>query len=183
MLRTAGLLTLVSSCLVAACSAPFRGEPSQAEIDAILVYLDTLIGAPKLVRGKAVAVALGCRGCHKIGGLGGDLGLDLAEAAARPEGEYDFSGVVGPHTIVNWQREHLRDPQRVAPGSQMPPYLLAADDEDALITYVLSLRRPDLPLEELPPSTVMACHSAGPWKTLPYRSRNMSEVSALRIVS
>lgn len=132
------------------------GHLRDDEINDILTYLDTLIGAPQLVRGKALATELGCRGCHKIGGLGGDLGIDLAEAAAKPADEHSFDGVRGEHTLANWQREHLRRPQEVAPGSTMPAYDLQEDDETALVTYILSLRRPDVPLEELPRSTVLA---------------------------
>lgn len=131
------------------------GHLRDEEIDDILTYLDTLIGAPRLVRGKAIAVGLGCRGCHTIGGLGGDLS-DLDEVSQRKPGDYDFTYVQGPHTIENWHREHLRDPTRVAPGSTMPPYVLPTDDEDALITYLLSLRQADLPLDQLPRETLLA---------------------------
>jgi cbb3-type cytochrome c oxidase subunit III len=132
------------------------GHLTDPEIDDLLAYMDTLIGAPKLIRGKAIAVELGCRGCHKIGGLGGDVGEALESTGTRALGDYDFSGVTGPHTLENWQREHLRDPQRVAPGSKMPAYILSPIDEDALITYILSVRETELPLEELPRGTILA---------------------------
>jgi len=132
------------------------GHLANDEIDAILAYLDTLIGAPDLIRGKAIAVELGCRGCHTIGGLGGDVSVDLNEAAAKPASDYDFSHVEGAHTVDNWQREHLRDPQRIAPGSTMPPYRLPADQEDALLTWILSLRRPQVRMEDLPAETVLS---------------------------
>ncbi len=131
------------------------GHLTDAEIDDILSYLDTLVGAPDLIRGKAVAVELGCRGCHRIDGVGGDVSVDLNQAALKEEAEYDFSGVLGDHTIETWQREHLRAPQRVAPGSTMPPYLLPADQEDALVTWILSLRPAAVRLEDLPDEAIL----------------------------
>ncbi|MDP6582049.1 MAG: c-type cytochrome, partial [Vicinamibacterales bacterium] len=131
------------------------GHLSDAEIDDIVAYLDTLIGAPKLVRGKAIAVELGCRGCHSIGGLGGDM-ANLDDLARKPQPDYDFTNVEGPPTLDNWHRQHLRTPQTVAPGSVMPPFELPEEQEEALITYILSLRRPELPLSEIPEATRLA---------------------------
>ena len=132
------------------------GHLTDDEMDDILTYLDTLIGAPDLIRGKAIAVQLGCRGCHKIGGLGGDVSVDLNEAALKPAVDYDFTHVEGPHTLANWHRQHLREPQRVAPGSTMLPYRLPETQEDALVTYILSMRNPEVGLEELPAATILA---------------------------
>jgi mono/diheme cytochrome c family protein len=132
------------------------GHLSDPEIDDILAYLETLIGAPDLIRGKAIAVEKGCRGCHRIDGIGGDVSVDLNEAASKPVTEYDFSNLEGPHTLETWHRHHLRDPGRVAPGSTMPATTLAPDREDALVTWILSLRRPEMALEQLPAETVLA---------------------------
>ncbi len=129
------------------------GHLRDDEIDAVVDYMDTLVGAPKMMAGKALAMELGCRGCHVIGGVGGDVSVDLTEAASTSMEARDFSGVEGEHTLDNWHREHLRDPIRVAPGSVMPVYLLPQELEDGLITYILSLRDPGVPLEELPPQT------------------------------
>lgn len=119
-------------------------------------YLDSLAGAPKLVRGKAVAVQLGCRGCHKISGVGGDVSIDLHQGATKHAADYDFSHIDGEHSLVNWHREHLRDPAKVAPGTTMPAYELEPGDEDALITYILSFRRPMIPMELMPKPTILA---------------------------
>jgi mono/diheme cytochrome c family protein len=126
------------------------------EINAILAYLETLVGAPRLVRGKVVAVRQGCRGCHAINGLGGDTGPDLSEIGGRALTRFDFTRVKGPKTKENWFRQHLQQPARVAPGSRMPPQKLSTDDERDLITYLLSLRRPKVPLKVLPPQTRLA---------------------------
>jgi len=132
------------------------GHLSDRDLDDILAYLDTLIGAPELIRGKAIAVERGCRGCHKIDGIGGDVGIDLNEAAGKKITEYDFTNVPGDKTLVNWQRAHLRSPALVSPGSVMPTFALTPQDEEALVTYILSLRKPAVPLEQLPKDTVLA---------------------------
>lgn len=132
------------------------GHLSDDEIDALLAYLDTLIGAPKLIRGKAIAIERGCRGCHKIGGRGGDHGPALADSAKIGAHERDFSNLDGPHTSESWHRQHLRDPARATPGSKMPPVVLSPEDEDALLVYILSQRDDDLPLELLPKETILA---------------------------
>ncbi len=131
------------------------GHLRDDEMDALLDYLDTLVGAPKLLQGKALAMDLGCRGCHRIGGVGGDVGVDLTEAADTALHSRDFSSVRGEHDLETWQREHLRRPAEVSPGSVMPPLQLELEDEDALLTYILSIREPEVPMEELPHQTVL----------------------------
>ena len=129
------------------------GHLTDGEVNAIMAYVETLIGAPKLMRGKAVAVEQGCRGCHKIGGVGGDNAPDLSNIAAKTAVDLDFTHVKGPKTIVAWHKEHLRRPSDVYPGSKMPVYRLPPGDEDSLITYLLSLRAPQVPLKLLPRKT------------------------------
>ncbi len=141
------------------------GHLTDGEIDAILAYLDTLVGAPRLIEGKALAIELGCRGCHKIDGVGGDVGPDLNEAAGKSVLAYDFSHVEGEHSIDNWQRQHLRDPARVAPGSKMPAYDLGEEQTVALLTWLRSLRRPELPLDQLPARTLEVRFGSGPTRT------------------
>lgn len=131
------------------------GHLTSGEIDQLLGYMDTLIGAPALIRGKALVSQEGCRGCHRISGPGGDFGGSLSEAAHKKASEYDFSHVEGPETLENWERSHLRNPSRVAPGTTMPAYRLDPEDEDALITYIFSLREPDIPMEQLPRETIL----------------------------
>ncbi len=131
------------------------GHLSNQEVDAVVTYLETLVGAPKLMRGKSIAVELGCRGCHKIGGVGGDQGPDLSNVGAKTAVHLDFSHVDGPKTTENWHRAHLRNPQKVAPGSKMPAYRLSDEDEEALVTYVLSLTEGKTPLDQLPRLTIL----------------------------
>ncbi|MCR4411317.1 MAG: c-type cytochrome [Thermoguttaceae bacterium] len=115
------------------------------DLELIETFLATRVGAPRLIEAKALFHTLGCRGCHKIGGAGGDEGPDLARVGQKDPGQLDFRGVRGEHTLANWFSEHLRDPARVVPGSKMPR--LGLDDEEIeLVTfYLLSLRRTDAP--------------------------------------
>jgi mono/diheme cytochrome c family protein len=131
------------------------GHLRDDEMTALLDYLDTLVGAPKLLKGKALAMDHGCRGCHRIGGVGGDVGVDLTEAAATTLHSRDFSGIEGEHDLETWQRQHLRHPARVSPGSVMPPLQLEPELEDALLTYILSIRELDVPMEDLPDQTLL----------------------------
>lgn len=131
------------------------GHLSDDHINKILAYLDTLMGAPKLVRGKTLAMANGCRGCHQIGGYGGDHGVSLTASANTYAVDRDFSRVEGPKTNENWQVTHLRDPQSITPSSKMPAFKLDPQDEEALMTFIFSEQRRELRLEELPKATLM----------------------------
>lgn len=124
------------------------GHLSQGEMDALIAYMDTLVGAPKLIAGKAVANTHGCRGCHTIRGVGGDLGPALDGEGEKPRESFDFTHVEGPHTVANWQRQHLAAPAKVVPGSRMPPPGLSEEEMEQLTTYLLSLRRDGLSLDQ-----------------------------------
>ena len=132
------------------------GHLRDDEIDALLVYLDTLIGAPTYVRGKALAREAGCRGCHVIGGIGGQHGPPLADSAATLAIDRDFSNVEGPKTTVNWHVAHLRDPAGVSPDSKMPAVALPPDDELALVAFILAERDAGLPLEQMPKAAILS---------------------------
>jgi mono/diheme cytochrome c family protein len=108
-------------------------------------YLASRVGAPQLVEAKALFNSLGCRGCHKVGGVGGDDGPDLTRAGQKDPGRLDFSHVRAQPTVANWHAEHLRHPARVVPGSQMPELHLTELHIDLLTFYLLSLRRSPVP--------------------------------------
>jgi mono/diheme cytochrome c family protein len=117
-------------------------EDDRAAIDELLA---SRVGAPELVRSKAVFHSVGCRGCHKIAGVGGDDGPDLTRAGERDPGLTNFRHVRGEHTVANWLAEHFRAPATVVPGSQMPQLGLTEPEIEALTFYMLSLRRSDQP--------------------------------------
>jgi mono/diheme cytochrome c family protein len=118
--------------------------------------LDSRVGAPRLVEAKATFNSLGCRGCHKVAGVGGDDGPDLTLIGARDPGRIDFSRVPGRHDLAGWLAEHFRAPARVVPGSQMPVLGLEERQIDLLVHYMLSLRRTDAPEAWWPKDRVRA---------------------------
>jgi cbb3-type cytochrome c oxidase subunit III len=132
----------------AARDGPWRtsvGEIPAAERAAIETYLGSRVGAPGLVEAKAVFHSLGCRGCHKVGGVGGDDGPDLTQAGEKDPGRLDFRHVPGERSVAGWFAEHFRAPATVVPGSLMPVLGLTERQIDQLVLYTLSLRHSDFP--------------------------------------
>lgn len=123
---------------------------------AVAVYLASRVGAPELVKAKALFHSLGCRGCHKIGGVGGDDGPDLTRVGEKDPGRLDFGHVPGEPTVANWLAEHFRAPAKVVPGSQMPDLGLTQEQIDLLTFYMLSLRRSDFPEAYWPKDRIRA---------------------------
>lgn len=117
-------------------------SPDRGGIEGFLV---TRVGAPDLIEGKALFHSLGCQGCHKVGGIGGEDGPDLTIVGKKDPHRVDFTHVSGEHTLANRMREHLRWPAKVMPGSQMPAMGLSDPQIDRLVLYLLSLRRSELP--------------------------------------
>jgi mono/diheme cytochrome c family protein len=132
------------------------GPIREEEVQAIDVYLTTLVGAPGLVKAKSLFHSLGCRGCHKIGGVGGDDGPDLTQGGQKDPGQMDFTHVSGEHTVANWLIEHLRFPARIVPDSLMPYLGLSSDEVEQLTYYTLSLRRSEAPEAHWPEDRIRA---------------------------
>ena len=88
-------------------------------------------------RGKDVFLTKPCAMCHAIGGTtaGSNAGPDLTHLASRR--------TIAAGTLPN-NRGNLAgwilDPQRIKPGSHMPPNMLEPQDLDALLTYLQSLK-------------------------------------------
>ena len=80
--------------------------------------------APELARGAQVFESSGCRGCHKLAGIGGVIGPELDKVGTRRSPE--------------WLRAHFLTPAAVTPGSGMPPQKLSDSDLDAIILFMLS---------------------------------------------
>ncbi len=113
--------------------------------EALDVLLSSRVGAPGLVEAKAVFHSLGCRGCHRVGGVGGDDGPDLTRVGELDPGRLDFTRVPGEPAVANWLAEHFRAPATLVPGSKMPALGLTEDHIRLLTFYMLSLRRSDVP--------------------------------------
>jgi mono/diheme cytochrome c family protein len=132
----------------AAAEGPWHasfGEIPETDQDALRVLLDSRVGTPRLVEAKALFHTLGCRGCHKIGGVGGEDGPDLTREGEKDPGLADFTRVPGPRTLESWFKEHFRAPASVVPGSKMPELSLTEEQIDLLTLFMFSLRRSDLP--------------------------------------
>ena len=80
-----------------------------------------------VIRGIALYQELGCAGCHRIHGEGEAFGPDLS--------------YVGDDRDRDWILQHFRDPQKLVPGSTMPPYALNDQALNDLTNYMLTLRR------------------------------------------
>jgi cbb3-type cytochrome c oxidase subunit III len=117
------------------------GELSDRERLAIDEYLRSRAGAPGLVEVKALFHTLGCRGCHKVRGIGGDDGPDLTAEGNKDPGQLSFAQVEGEPTLANWLRQHFRAPASVVHGSNMPELGLSERQINQLTFYMLSLRR------------------------------------------
>jgi len=127
--------------------------PARADLD---VFLRSRAGAPGLVEAKALFGSLGCRGCHRVNGVGGDDGPDLTRAGERDPGRTDFSRVTGEPTLAHWFAEHFRDPSRVVPGSAMPALGLSESEIDGLVFYMFSLRHSLFPEAYWPKDRIQA---------------------------
>ena len=108
-----------------------------------------LPGAEDLVEGGMIFIKEGCQGCHKLRGVGGILGPDLTSLGTRTLHSFDFRAIANPHTISNWHRMHLQQPQQITSGSIMPAFLLPERDMQHLIVFLQGLFRPELPLQYL----------------------------------
>lgn len=106
--------------------------------------------APRVQEAEALAMRKGCLGCHTVDGRGGDEAPALDAAGLKPIGDLNFTGVAGAQTLVNYMRQHLLDPAGVVPASLMVPQPFTAAEADLLTTWILSLRRRELPSEYLP---------------------------------
>ncbi len=83
-------------------------------------------GVPELAEGHRLFESHGCRGCHKLNGVGNTIGPDLTEEGAvrrQPQ----------------WLERHFLDPNTVSPSSPMPNFHFTKEQARALTFYMLSL--------------------------------------------
>ncbi len=127
------------------------GKIPAAQRRTIESYLYSRVGIPKLVKAKALFNSLGCRGCHKINGVGGDDGPDLTLFGKKDPAFMDYSGVYGKRTLENWIVQHFHHPARVVQSSKMPRIGLTDEQVELLTLYMLSLRLTSYPEAFWPP--------------------------------
>ena len=83
-------------------------------------------GVPELTDGRRLFETQGCRGCHKLNGVGGSVGPDLTEEGAV-------------HRSPEWLERHFLDPNAVSRNSPMPNFHFTKEQARALTFYMLSL--------------------------------------------
>jgi ubiquinol-cytochrome c reductase cytochrome b subunit len=77
------------------------------------------------IHGAAIYQANHCAVCHAVNGAGGKLGPALNGLSTRQ--------------TRSWVEQHFADPQKLSPGTMMPPYKLAPGDMNNLTSYLFSL--------------------------------------------
>jgi len=121
------------SALVPGSSMP-PIELSTPQLNALAAFLlkinpnnaDTLTATPPFaVNGALVYQANMCGTCHTVNGVGMKIGPPLNGLDKRRTRE--------------WLVQHFQNPQATSPGTIMPPYKLAPQQMDDLVTYLLSL--------------------------------------------
>lgn len=83
-------------------------------------------GVPELTEGRHLFETQGCRGCHKLNGVGGSIGPDLTEEGAN-------------RRSPEWLERHFLSPNEVSAGSAMPNFHFTKEQARALTYYMLSL--------------------------------------------
>jgi mono/diheme cytochrome c family protein len=83
-------------------------------------------GVPELTEGRHILETHGCRGCHKLNGVGGSIGPDLTEEGAK-------------NRSPEWLARHFIQPNSVSPNSPMPNFHFTGEQARALTFYMLSL--------------------------------------------
>ncbi|MBF0319980.1 MAG: c-type cytochrome [Nitrospirae bacterium] len=101
-------------------------------------------GGDKVAKGEALFMEKGCKGCHKLKGVGGDLGKPLDKVGRQPIAYFTMKHIVGEHTVFNWLKQHFDDPRAIAPDSAMK-VKLGEGEADLLTTYMLTLRPDEKP--------------------------------------
>ena len=76
-------------------------------------------------QGAAVYQTAHCDMCHQVNGAGMQAGPPLNGLSKRRS--------------RSWVEMHFADPQKLAPGSMMPPYRLPSQDMENLTSYLFSL--------------------------------------------
>ena len=77
------------------------------------------------VEGAVIYQAQRCNFCHQVNGEGMKTGPVLNGVAQR--------------RTRDWLEEHFVNPQKLSPGTTMPPYKFSSRDMDRILTYILAI--------------------------------------------
>jgi mono/diheme cytochrome c family protein len=88
-------------------------------------------GVPELTEGRHLFETQGCRGCHKLNGVGGSIGPDLTTEGAN-------------RRAPEWLERHFLAPNAVSSGSVMPNSHFTKEQARDLTYYMLSLTSEDM---------------------------------------
>jgi mono/diheme cytochrome c family protein len=87
---------------------------------------DVVDSAPSFaVEGALLFQKNGCGGCHSVNGVGGKIGRVL-------------NGLAGRRNEA-WVIEHFQNPQKMSPGTPMPPYKFSTTDMQNEVSYLFTL--------------------------------------------
>lgn len=101
------------------------------ERDRILLWVGGFWVLPLLAEGRHLFETQGCRGCHKLNGVGGSIGPDLSEEGASTRSP-------------EWLEHYHLAPNEVSTGSAMPNFHFTKGQARALTYYMLSLTNEDM---------------------------------------
>lgn len=118
------------------------------------------MGGDKVSRGRDVFLERGCKGCHKLDGVGGVLGKALDSVGSQPVAYFPMKNVEGEKTVYTWMKEHFDDPRNIVAGSEMIG-ALTDEESDLLTTYILSLRTDEVPKKFRRPEEPTKASSSG----------------------
>ncbi|MGA3343402.1 MAG: cytochrome c [Terracidiphilus sp.] len=88
-------------------------------------------GVPELTEGRHLFETQGCRGCHKLNGVGGSIGPDLTGEGAN-------------RRSPDWLERHFLAPNAVSTGSAMPNFHFTNEQARDLTYYMLSLTNEEM---------------------------------------
>jgi ubiquinol-cytochrome c reductase cytochrome b subunit len=107
---------------------------SDTQLNALAAFLlklndrnaSALVNAPDFAaEGALVYQQNRCSGCHVVNGVGMTVGPPLNGLSKRQS--------------RSWVEDHFLDPQKLSPGSMMPPYRLPKNDLENLTLYLFAL--------------------------------------------
>ncbi|MBF0518005.1 MAG: c-type cytochrome [Nitrospirae bacterium] len=101
-------------------------------------------GGGNVAKGELLFRERGCKGCHKLEGVGGVIGKPLDGVGSQPVAYFPMRNIQGEKTVYAWMKEHFDDPRNVVATSEMKSDF-TDEETDALTTYVLSLHLDEIP--------------------------------------